>query len=100
MDLNTFEIRDNCRKNLNKYTIKAFSIIPKIDNPQLLDMGCGTGVPTLLMEVCNGKIYAVDPDNSSLFWLKEKVKKLNYSDRIRIIHASVLIMIYLIRNSI
>lgn len=90
MDLNTFEIRDNCRKNLNKYTIKAFSIIPKIDNPLLLDMGCGTGVPTLaLMEVCNGKIYAVDSDNSSLFWLKEKVKKLNYSDRIRIIHASV-----------
>ena len=73
MNLNAYEIRDKCRRNLNKYTIKAFLSIPKIDNPLILDMGCGTGVPTLALgEICNGNIYAVDSDNSCLFWFKEK----------------------------
>lgn len=90
MTLNTYEIKDNCRRNLNKYTIKAFSFIPKIDNPLILDMGCGTGVPTLaLIEICNGNVYAIDSDNSCLLWLKEKVDALNYSDRIKVVHASV-----------
>lgn len=90
MNLNTYEIKDNCRINLNKYTIKALSFIPKIDNPLILDMGCGTGVPTLaLIENCNGNVYAVDSDNSCLLWLKEKVNALNYSNRVEVIHASV-----------
>lgn len=90
MNQATYEIRDNCRKNLKKYTLKAFSSIPKIEIPLILDMGCGTGVSTLaLMEVSNGNVYAVDSDEPSLLWLEEKVKVLNYSDRIKIIHASV-----------
>ncbi len=89
MSLNPYEIRDRCRRNLNKYTIEAFSLIPQIDKPLILDMGCGTGVPTLaLMEIGNGSIYAVDSDNSCLLWLEEKVKTLNCADRIKVIHAS------------
>jgi predicted RNA methylase len=73
MNSNIYEIRDNCRKNLNKYTLRAFSLIPKIENPLILDMGCGTGVPTLaLMEACNCSMYAVDVDNLSLLWLFRK----------------------------
>lgn len=89
MTQNNYEIRDNCRRNLNRYTIKAFSHIPKIDNPLILDMGCGTGVPTLaLIEICNGHVYAVDTDDSCLIWLRKKVKALDYSNRIEVIHAS------------
>ena len=90
MNPNPYEIRDRCRRNLNKYTLKAFSLIPQIDKPLILDMGCGTGVPTLaLMEISNGSIYAVDSDDSCLLWLEEKVKALNCADRIKVIHASV-----------
>lgn len=90
MNLDFYEVTDNCRRNLNKYTLKAFSFIPKIDNSFILDMGCGTGVPTIaLMEICNGHFYAVDSDNLCLLRLNEKVNALNYSDRIKIIHASV-----------
>ncbi|HWQ74804.1 MAG TPA: class I SAM-dependent methyltransferase [Syntrophomonas sp.] len=87
--MNPYEIRDRCRRNLNQYTIEAFSLIPPIDKPLILDMGCGTGVPTLaLMEISNGRIYAVDSDDSCLLWLNEKVKALNCADRIKVIHAS------------
>ncbi|MEA4925705.1 MAG: class I SAM-dependent methyltransferase [Syntrophomonadaceae bacterium] len=89
MNLNPYEIRDRCRRNLNKYTIEAFSSIPPIDKPLILDMGCGTGVPTLaLTKISNGRIYAVDSDDSCLLWLEEKVKALNCADRIKVIHAS------------
>ncbi|PKM95952.1 MAG: hypothetical protein CVU84_03885 [Firmicutes bacterium HGW-Firmicutes-1] len=91
MNLNIYEIKDNCRKNLSKYTIKAFSNIPKIENPFILDLGCGTGVPTIaLTEISNGYVYAVDSDNSCLLWLREKIIALDYSDRIKVIHASVI----------
>lgn len=90
MKLNTYEIRDNCRRNLAKYTLKAFSCIPKIDNPAILDVGCGTGEPVLaLLEICNGKIYAVDSDKACVSILNEKVNALNYSNRIKVIHASL-----------
>jgi len=84
------EVKDKCRRNLNKYTIKAFSFIPEIDNPLILDIGCGTGEPTLaLAEHSNGHFYAVDADISCISFLKEKVNTLNYADRIEVIHASV-----------
>lgn len=90
MDQNLHQIKDECRKTLNKFTIRAFSSIPKINYPLILDMGCGTGVPTLaLIEICNGTIYAVDSDEACLLWLKEKVKALNCSNRIKVINASV-----------
>lgn len=89
--MNLFKIRDECRKNLNKYTSKAFSIIPRIDKPIILDAGCGTGVPTLaLFELCNGKIFAVDSDQSSINWFNQKVTALNLNDRIVILNDSIL----------
>jgi ubiquinone/menaquinone biosynthesis C-methylase UbiE len=91
MNISKYKIKDNCRKNLSKYTIKAFSSIPKINNPLILDIGCGTGVTTLaIMEICNGFFYAVDSDESCLNWLKEKVTSLKYANRIKIIKASIL----------
>jgi len=89
MDL--FEIKDECRKNLNKYTNKAFLTIPKIDKPIILDAGCGTGVPTLsIIELCNGNIFAVDPDKYSINWLIKKVTALKLKDRIKIFNDSIL----------
>ncbi|MCU0822560.1 MAG: class I SAM-dependent methyltransferase [Spirochaetes bacterium] len=90
MNIKKYEIIDSCRKNLTKYTLKAFTSIPEIDRPLILDAGCGTGEPTLaLMENCNGYFYAVDVDKPSLDRLKNKIEALNYSDRIKIINASI-----------
>lgn len=39
-----------------KYTRKAFESIPEMDKPRILDIGCGTGMPTLeLAKLSNGK---------------------------------------------
>lgn len=90
MNSNYYELRDNCRNGLSKYTIKAFSYIPKIDSPLILDMGCGSGLSSLaLIEICNCNIYAVDSDDSCLIRFKKKVNELNYTDKIKIINSSV-----------
>ncbi|MBN2401836.1 MAG: class I SAM-dependent methyltransferase [Spirochaetes bacterium] len=89
MNSNKFIITDECRKNLLKYTLKAFSYIPEIDDPVILDIGCGTGVPTVaLAENFSGIIYALDSDKSSLDRLQEKVNQLKFKNKIKIIHSS------------
>ncbi|HPS58623.1 MAG TPA: class I SAM-dependent methyltransferase [Spirochaetota bacterium] len=83
-------IRDELRKNLNVYTLRAFSLIRDIDNPAILDVGCGTGVPSLaLVERCNGTIFAVDSDIDSVNRFREKVRILGLEERIRVAHGSV-----------
>ncbi len=85
-----FDIKDNCRKGLLKHLSKAISTIPVVENPLILDAGCGSGVPTLaLAENYNGTITAVDVDTPSINRLKEKVKEQNLADRITILNCSL-----------
>jgi len=85
------EINDACRGNFLKYTRKAFEAIPVIKKPGILDLGCGTGVPTLeIAGLTDGKIIAVDTDKECVEWLEEKIRRQNYQDRISVIRKSVL----------
>ena len=90
MDKKYYTIKDNCRKGLLKYLSKAISIIPIIENPLLLDVGCGSGVPTLfLSKIFDGKIIAIDPDTESINRLEKKIEENNLSTRITIIKESL-----------
>jgi cyclopropane fatty-acyl-phospholipid synthase-like methyltransferase len=83
------QIKDKCRKGLLKYLEKALSLIPEFNDPKILDIGCGTGVPTLWMaENCNGNIIAIDPDKNSLNWLRKKIIENNLSGRITPLNIS------------
>ena len=88
--MDPFEIRDRCRRNLNRHVLRAFSLIPVPADPRILDIGCGSGVPTLaLMGACPGRFVAVDPDARSLDRLRRKVEALDLSARIELIQASI-----------
>jgi len=84
-----FQIKDNCRKGLLKYLAKAFSLIPKIEKPKILDIGCGTGVPAIwLAENHSAIITAIDTDNKSLTWLQEKILNTNLEKQITTLNIS------------
>jgi len=82
-------IKDNCRTGLIRYLEKAISVIPVIDNPKILDIGCGTGVTTLwLAENISESIIAIDPDNDALDWLQQKATNRNLATRLTILNQS------------
>ncbi len=89
MNTDAYKIRDLCRRNIVKYTLKAFSTIPGIDGASVLDMGCGTGESSMaLLEVCHCRIVAVDPDMECVSILDEKVEKSIFAERIKVVHGS------------
>jgi SAM-dependent methyltransferase len=90
MSSDAYKIRDLCRRNIVKYTLNAFSLIPDIDESLVLDMGCGTGESVLaLLEINHCKVVAVDSDIECVSILNEKVKASSFGDRIKVIHGSI-----------
>ncbi len=90
MDISYFTIIDSCRRNLTKYTIRAFEVLPKMKTPLILDAGGGTGESTLaLLGRSDGFFHVLDTDAEALDRLRVKAEITGARGRIRIIHASV-----------
>ena len=82
--------RDPFRARLLSYTRRAFSLLPNLDHPEVLDLGCGSGVPTLdLVRLTNGRITAVDIDRSLLDRLDERAASAGVSHRVRTVQSSL-----------
>ncbi|MFH1892252.1 MAG: class I SAM-dependent methyltransferase [Candidatus Zixiibacteriota bacterium] len=82
--------RDAIRANLNKYTRQAYAMLPELDEPRILDIGCGSGVPTIeLARLSNGEIIGLDIDKTELDKLAGKLESQGLTDRIRIVECSI-----------
>ncbi|MHA2088729.1 MAG: class I SAM-dependent methyltransferase, partial [Promethearchaeota archaeon] len=80
---------DGLRSVFLKYTKEAFESIPEMDNPHILDIGCGTGMPTLeLVRLSNGEITGIDIDQRKLDQLNLKITQQGLSDRIKVYNRS------------
>ena len=78
-----FRIRDRCRKGLLKYLAGVCDLFPEGRDREILDLGCGTGVPTIwVAEHLQGNIIALDPDRDALDWLALKCLDAGLSKRI------------------
>ena len=85
--------KDLVRARLCKFTRRAFLLLPKLDSPYILDVGCGSGVSTMeLAELCNGRIVALDIDEHALNRLDARIKKAGLSHRMRTLKRSMLDM--------
>jgi len=93
-NLNLYRIeKDHIRENLNKYTRKAFKLLPKCKNLHILDVGCGSGVPTIeLAKISDGHVIGIDIDVTSLNLLQRKIKEIGLNNRLSIIKDSILTM--------
>jgi len=75
--------RDSSRKRLLKYTRKAFRLLPELDRPRILDVGCGSGVPAIeLARLSRGTVVGIDIDQSLLDELDKKIEGGGFSNRV------------------
>ena len=83
--------RDRFRENLNKYTRRAFQMLPKIEKPRILDVGCGSGVPTIeLSKLSDGEIIGIDINQSLLIKLNRRIKEEGLLNLVKTMKHSLL----------
>jgi ubiquinone/menaquinone biosynthesis C-methylase UbiE len=85
--------KDLVRKRLVKYSRKALRMIPTIEKPRILDIGCGSGASTMeLARLTDGEITGLDIDRDALDRLNRKIEKAGLSDRFKTLNCSFLDM--------
>jgi ubiquinone/menaquinone biosynthesis C-methylase UbiE len=82
--------KDTFRERLVPYTRRAFEKLPRLDHPSILDIGCGSGVPTMeLARLSNGQVVALDISQSSLDELESKIESAGLSNRIKTVKGTL-----------
>jgi ubiquinone/menaquinone biosynthesis C-methylase UbiE len=82
--------RDYFRSKLLRYTRKAFKMLPEMENPIILDVGCGTGVVTLeLARLSGGRVVGIDTDQVALDRLGQKIEQAGLATRMKTINCSM-----------
>jgi ubiquinone/menaquinone biosynthesis C-methylase UbiE len=81
---------EQVRAGFLKYTRSAFLRLPQLEKPRILDIGCGSGVPTIeLAKLSDGEVTGIDIDQSCLDELNRKIKEEGLSDRVKAINLSL-----------
>ena len=82
--------RDMVRARLLTYTRRAFRVLPKLDEPRILDIGCGSGVPTMeLARLGQGEVIGIDVDQSALDKLARNIREAGLSHRVQAVNCSI-----------
>ena len=82
--------KDLLREGFSTYMGRAFQLLPKLDKPHILDIGCGSGVPTMeLSRLSNGQIIGLDINQPLLDKLARKIKKAGMLDRVKTLKCSI-----------
>jgi len=82
--------KDILREGLTKYTRKAYRMLPKLNKPRILDIGCGPGIQTMeLARLSQGEIIGVDIHQPSLDRLTRKVEEAGLSDSVKAVNCSM-----------
>ncbi len=72
------------------YVRRAYRMLPAIDRPRILDIGCGRGEPTLeLARLSGGEVIGLDIDQAALDALAERIAAEGLSDRVSVVNRSM-----------
>ena len=70
-------------------------MLPKLDKPRILDIGCGSGVPTMeLARLGQGEVIGIDIDQPALDKLNRKIREAGFSNRVQAVNRSMLDMVF------
>jgi ubiquinone/menaquinone biosynthesis C-methylase UbiE len=82
--------RDYFRSKLLRYTRKAFKALPEMQDPVILDVGCGTGVVAMeLARLSGGRVVGIDIDQIALDDLNKKIEQAGLVTRVKTVNCSM-----------
>ena len=74
----------------DQYTARAFKMLPKLELPRILDIGCGPGGPTMeLARLSGGHVIGMDIHQPYLDRLSQKIEEAGLSDRVEALNCSM-----------
>jgi ubiquinone/menaquinone biosynthesis C-methylase UbiE len=80
----------------DKYTRKAYEMLPRMDKPRILDIGCGPGGQTMeLARLSQGEIIGIDTHQAYLDKLQGKIETSGLSNRVKAKNQSMFSMEFL-----
>ena len=83
-------LKDKIRKRLLKYARKAFQMLPQMNRPRIIDIGCGSGISTLeLARLGQGEVIGIDIDQPALDRFTRNIKEAGLTDRVQALNCSM-----------
>lgn len=81
---------EELRARLLKYSRQAYRLLPAAHKPRILDIGCGTGLPTIeLARWSHGEVTGIDTDGAALARLRRRIEGAGLNERITAVNASI-----------
>lgn len=72
------------------FTRQAFHMLPELDRPRILDVGCGQGRATLeLARLSGGQVVGLDIDQTALEVLSRRIEEEGLASQVQIVHGSM-----------
>ena len=72
------------------FTRKAFQMLPKLDSPRIIDIGCGQGRATLeLARLSDGQVVGLDIDQAALEVLSRKIEEEGLTEHVQAVRGSM-----------
>lgn len=81
---------DIFRGSLNRFTEQAFTLLPPVQSPSILDIGCGSCIPSIVLcRTSSGTVTAVDIDETLLRKAERNIRGAGLQTRIRLVRGSL-----------
>jgi len=78
------------RAGFLRYTREAHALLPAMDHPRILDIGCGSGSATMeLVRLSDGSVVGIDTDATALAELRRQLEADGMSHRVEAVTMSL-----------
>jgi ubiquinone/menaquinone biosynthesis C-methylase UbiE len=79
----------------DRYTRRAFEMLPRVEKPRILDIGCGPGGPTMeLARLSGGEVIGLDTHQPYLDELQRKIESEGLEGRVKALNCSMFEMTF------